>query len=156
MGMGLKQIHATARTAERKEAAGSIAHYDAQGISDHHSDSGIGLGSDAEMDVVDTTASSGKSSSWHAAHERPQLTTSYSDHSRSRSLPQPLPLYQPPPPIATQQRGTYNTTITTSPATTSFGHQEQLRRYSPECQNGRGGISIQSVLAPAEPSLRRP
>lgn len=149
MGMGLKQLQATARTADRKEAAGSSFAYDSQGISDHHSDSGIGLGSDAEMEVVEEAASPGKSASWHAPNERRQ-STSHPEHTRSRSLPQPLPLYQPPPPITTYHRSTYNTSMTTSPESTSFGQQVPYQRYSPGAQNGRGGISIQSVLAPTE------
>ena len=151
--MGLKQIQATARTADRKEAAGSSAAYDYQGISDHHSDSGIGLGSDAEMEVVEGTASPGKSSSWHAQPER-QPCASHQEHSRSRSLPQPLPLYQPPPPITTHHRSTYNASMTTSPESTSFNQQVPYQRYSPGAQNGRGGISIQAVLAPTETQHR--
>lgn len=154
MGMGLKQLQATARTADRKEAAGSSFAYDSQGISDHHSDSGIGLGSDAEMEVVEGTASPGKPSSWHVPNER-QPSQSYQEHSRSRSLPQPLPLYQPPPPITTYPRSTYNTTMTASPESTSFGQQVPYQRYSPGAQNGRGGISIQSVLAPTETQARQ-
>lgn len=154
MGMGLKQIQATARTADRKEAAGSSFAFDSQGISDHHSDSGIGLGSDAEMEVVEGTASPGKSASWHAPPER-QPSASYQEHSRSRSLPQPLPLYQPPPPITTYQRSKFNTPMTTSPESTSFGQQVPYHRYSPSAQNGRGGISIEAVLAPAETEQRR-
>ena len=177
MGMGLKQLQATARTADRKEAAGASFAFDpmdSQGIPDHHSDSGIGFGSDAEMEAVDVLAaasSPGKSSSWHAHphhHHHPSSNTiarqgsapaaaSYQEHSRSRSLPQPLPLYQPPPPITTthhHQRGTYNASVTTSPESTSFGQRVPYTRYSPGAQNGRGGISIQSVLAPDEGQRR--
>ena len=156
MGMGLKQIQATARTADRKEAAGSSFTYDSQGISDHHSDSGIGLGSDAEMEVVEGTGSPGKSASWHAMQSERQTSASYQEHSRSRSLPQPLPLYQPPPPITTHHRSTYNASMTTSPESTSFGQQVPYQRYSRGAQNGRGGISIQSVLAPAETQQHLP
>lgn len=154
MGMGLKQLQATARTADRKEAAGSSFAFDSQGIPDHHSDSGIGLGSDAEMEIVDEAASPGKSASWYAATKERQSPASYQEHARSRSLPQPLPLYQPPPPITTYQRSAYNTPMTTSPESTSFGQQVPYQRYSPGAQNGRGGISIQSVLASAEPEQR--
>jgi hypothetical protein len=160
--MGLKQLQTTARTADRKEAADSSYAYDqhSQGISDHHSDSGIGLGSDAELEVVEGTASPSKSASWHAQPQRQVSTTSasYQEHVRSRSLPQPLPLYQPPPPITTSrsyQRGTYNASMTTTPESTSFGQQIPYQRYSPGAQNGRGGISIQSVLAPAETPHQR-
>lgn len=150
MGMGLKQIQATARTADRKEAAGSSFAFD-QGIPDSHSDSGIGLGSDAEMEVVEGTGSPGKSASWHAEPPRQaSASASYPEHTRSRSLPQPLPLYQPPPPITTYQRRTCNASLTTSPESTSFGQQVPYQRYSPGAQNGRGGISIEAVLAPAE------
>jgi len=153
MGLGLKQLQATARVAERKEAAGTNTSYDTQGTSDHHSDSGIGLGSDTEMDVVDGIASPGKSASW--AQPETRHSASYSEHSRSRSLPQPLPLYQPPPPIVTQHRSAYNAPMTTSPEVTTFTQHVQYQRHSPECQNGRGGISIQSVLAPAEPHYQQ-
>ena len=164
MGMGLKQLQATARTADRKEAAGSTSFVfdnNSQGTSDHHSDSGIGLGSgsDTEMEVVevDGAASPGKAASWHAPVERHRSpATSYQEHhSRSRSLPQLLPLYQPPPPVTTTyQRSTYTTPTTISPESTSFGQQVPYQRYSPGAQNGRGGISIQSVLAPAETQHR--
>ena len=147
MEKGLKNLQATARTAQRREPGGTRDSFEDQGITDHHSDSGIGMGSDAEMEV-DEPAPSSKPSSWHA-HTCVQST--HQEHVRSRSLPQPLPLYQPPPPISTTQRRAFDATMTTSPATMSYGRPVTYQRYSPEAQNGRGGLSIQSMLSPAEP-----
>lgn len=153
MEKGLKTLQTTARTAQRKAAASSGDSYSDQGTADHHSDSGIGLGSDTEMEVGDDApgpSHTKNASSWHAHTGLQQQA--YQDHVRSRSLPQPiLPLYQPPPPVTLSQRRNFDAPMTTSPASMSFGRPPTFGRYSPDSQNGRGGISIQSVLAPAEP-----
>lgn len=153
MEKGLKTLQATARTAQRRATAGSGDSYDEQGITDHYSDSGVGLGSDAEMEVDDEAGPSNTSSSWHAAPAKPQQM--HPDHHlRSLSAPQPLPLelplYRPPPPpLNTSQRRTFDAPMTTSPATMSYGQPTPFQRYSPEAQPSRVGISIQSVLSPA-------
>lgn len=143
MEKGLKTLQAAARTAHRKAAADSHSFED-RGISDHNSDSGIGLGSgsDTEMEVGNAAGPSTKASSWHA---HPTVQQLHHDHVRSRSLPQPLPLYQPPPPVA-QHRTFEGTTIMTSPQDVSFQGSSASQRCSPESQNGRGGISIQSIV----------
>ena len=153
MEKGLKTLQTTARTAHRKAAAGAIGLYDEQGIPDHHSDSGIGLGSgsDAEMEVDDGAGPSTKASSWHAHAETQQTHHHHQDHVRSRSLPQLLPLYQPPPPPVAAYRRAFDGPMTTSPATMTFTRPTVSQRYSPEAPNGRGGLSIQSMLSPAEP-----
>lgn len=104
------------------------------------------MGSDAEMEV-DEAEPSRKPSSWHA---HTAVQAAHQEHVRSRSLPQLLPLYQPPPPLAIQRR-TFDGPMTTSPATMSFGRTTTFQRYSPEAQNGRGGLSLQSMLSPADP-----
>ncbi|KAK3722896.1 hypothetical protein LTR37_002041 [Vermiconidia calcicola] len=150
MEKGLKNLQATARTAQRRGTASPLRSFDNQGINDHHSvDSGIGLGSDAEMEV-DDAESSRKPASWHA-HTAAQQ--SYQEHVRSRSLPQPLPLYQPPPPLNTTVRRALDADapMTTSPAAISYVRHTSTHRYSPEAQNGRAGMSIQSVLSPPDP-----
>ena len=146
MEKGLKNLLSTARTAQRRGTTGTRDSFDDQGIPDHHSDSGIGMGSDAEMEV-DEAEPAQKPSSWHA---HTGAVSSHQEHVRSRSLPQPLPLYKPPPPVIAQRR-TFDAPMTTSPATMSFGRTTTFHRYSPEAQNGRGGLSIQSMLSPAEP-----
>lgn len=147
MEKGLKTLQATARTAERRNTGSSSNSYDDQGIQDHRSDSGIGLGSDAEMEVDETAQLRNAPSSWHA---HTGIQAQHSDHVRSRSLPQPLPplpLYQPPPPITTTLPQAFDTPMTTSPATMSFIRSTSSQRCSPDSQNGRGGFSIQSVLS---------
>ena len=115
-------------------------------MTDNTSDSGIGM-EDTEMEVGEPDAGSShvKSSSWAATYNRPQQTLRH-DHSRSQSLPQPLPLYRPPPPI----KRTFEVPMTTSPQTISFGGPTSFGRYSPDASTQRG-ISIQAVLSPAEP-----
>ena len=161
MEKGLKTLSATARTARRKSTASQCGMHsgmqsatqsvfdDHQGIPDHHSDSGIGLGSDAEMDIDDEpgTEPTAQASSWHEHTGSHRLQHHQDHHNRSRSLPQPLPLYRPPPPVIASSRR-FDTPMTTSPATMSFGRPHAYQRYSPEAQNGRGGISIQAVLSP--------
>ncbi|KAK3112490.1 hypothetical protein LTR53_011206 [Teratosphaeriaceae sp. CCFEE 6253] len=179
MEKGLKGLQSAARTAQRRSscAMDSGPSFDSErGISEQNSDSGIGLEgghSDAEMDAGErrhhpaerspptaTTMATGqhaKSASWHA-HEAPcqhprHTSLSMADHIRSRSLPQPLPLYQPPPPIVSATRRTFDGgEMTASPDDVVFPGPvgKSFTRYSPD-SNGRGGISIQSVLSPSEP-----
>lgn len=149
MEKGLKTLQTTARTAERRNVGSGRTSFDEQGIKSHRSDSVVGLGSDAEMEL-DEPAPLGKlHSSWHA-HTGTQHN--HQEHVRSRSLPQPippLPLYRPPPPLVTNVQA-FDTPMTTSPATLSFIRSTSSQRCSPDSQNGRGGMSIQSVLSPAE------
>lgn len=115
MEKGLRTLQTASRTAQRKATADSQSFEDA-GTSDHHSDSGIGLGSDAETEVGVPAGSYHKpSSSWpqDTAHQP------HTEHVRSRSLPQLLPLYQPPPPII-QRRTFEGRAITISPQDASF------------------------------------
>lgn len=153
MEKGLKNLQAAARRGQRKATTEvQDGSFDDQGITaDRNSDSGIGFGSDAEMEVDDQVGQSRRtSSSWHApANTQPAQCQ---EHTRSRSLPQPLPLYQPPPPLNTYQRRTFDAPMTTSPAVMAYpGRPTEFQRYSPDFQNGRGGISIQSMLSPADP-----
>ena len=155
MEKGLKNLQGAARTRERRAPTESSVDavdttMDYQGITDRNSDSGIGFGSDAEMDVDGANHSRRTSSSWHAASTSQNLQ--HQEHIRSRSLPQLLPLYQPPPPLNTQYKRVFDRPVTTSPATTSYpGRPAEFQRYSPDFQNGRGGLSIQSMLSPADP-----
>lgn len=142
MEKGFKTLSTVARTAQRKAVADSQPFED-RGIFDHTSDSGIGLGSDTEMEVGDEAGPSTKASSWHA---HPTVQQSHQDHNRSRSLPQPLPLYQPPPPVA-PRRTLEGQTMTTSPQELSFQRHSASQRCSPDSQNGRGGFSIQSIVS---------
>ncbi|RMX82244.1 hypothetical protein D0869_06204 [Hortaea werneckii] len=147
MEKGLRTLQATARTAHRRASATSIqapkqdktglqqqaGPVSDRGISDHNSDSGIGLdASDAEMEqqVEDFRSE---------------------NHVRPRSLPQPLPLYQPPPPITIpreQKTRCPDVHPVDNPQMTSFSHRHPTRheRYPPD-SNARGGFSIQSVLS---------
>ncbi|KAK4547031.1 hypothetical protein LTR36_001252 [Oleoguttula mirabilis] len=151
MEKGLKTLQSTARIAQRRaSAAQSQQSFEERGISDHNSDSGIGLGSDTEMEVGHDPGHT-KSASWHAHPDVQQQQPPQSDHVRSRSLPQPLPLYQPPPPITQMRRPFDGVEMTASPQTMTFGRPTTgFERYSPD-SNGRGGVSIQSMLSPAEP-----
>lgn len=169
MEKGLKNLQSAARTGHRRgptEALPSIetvtdrhstvarGSFDGQGTTaDGNSDSGIGFCSDAEMDVDGGGSHSRRtSSSWHISSTTQLLQ--HQEHNRSRSLPQPLPLYKPPPPLNTHQRRTFDAPMTTSPAVMSYpGRPTEFQRYSPDFQNGRGGLSIQSMLSPAD-SLR--
>ncbi|KAK1084470.1 hypothetical protein LTR33_002641 [Friedmanniomyces endolithicus] len=158
MEKGLKGLQSTARTAQRRASATpGQPSFDERGTSEHNSDSGIGLGnSDAEMDGGDAAAKvqHGKSASWHAHQASQHSSLSLSDHIRSRSLPQPLPLYQPPPPIVSTRRTFEGEEMTASPEDAVFPEQRtnypNRSRYSPD-SNGRCGISIQSMLSSAEP-----
>ena len=142
MEKGLRTLQTASRTAQRKATADSQSFED-PGTSDQNSDSGIGLGSDAETEVgVPAGAYHKPSSSWpHNAPHQPHM-----EHARSRSLPQLLPLYQPPPPII-QRRTFEGRPITISPQDASFQGSLASQRSSPESQNGRGGISIQSIVS---------
>ena len=179
----MKTLQATARTAQRRASATSQhqlqvnadhppqhGSFSDRGISDHNSDSGIGLeASDAEIEVGRTKSPGhSKSSSWHAystsQHQQEQQSlggVSMEQHVRSKSVPQPLPLYQPPPPIrngttlhSQQRRRTVDEReeMLGNPRMFNSGSRPPMsfERYSPE-SNGRGGYSIQSVLSPAEP-----
>ncbi|KAI6824853.1 hypothetical protein KC340_g4769 [Hortaea werneckii] len=150
MEKGLRTLQATARTAHRRASATSIqapkqdepglqrqaGPVSDRGISDHNSDSGIGLdASDAEMEQ--------QVEDFHSEH-----------HVRPRSLPQPLPLYQPPPPITIPREqktrcpevhAVDNPQMTSSSHTTTR-HPARHERHSPG-SNARGGFSIQSVLS---------
>lgn len=144
MEKGLKTLSTVARTAHRKASVSYPSTEERGGISDQNSDSGIGFGSDAETELGPGQPSSNPSA-WHA-HETARQ--SFSEHVKPRGLPQPLPLYQPPPPIV--RRDFEGTSNTTSPQEMSFGaasQTSQSRRCSPDSQSGRGGISIQSVLS---------
>ncbi|TKA32346.1 hypothetical protein B0A50_01452 [Salinomyces thailandicus] len=137
MEKGIKALQATARSALRRATATSqhqahhgqapyqpsAACFSDRGVSDHNSDSGIGLeASDAEWEVGaphhEPTLWHAKSASWgayttaqqHQQHQQKQTQAGRlqkEQYTRSRSLPQPLPqplpLYQPPPPISTAQ-----------------------------------------------------
>lgn len=154
MEKGLKSLLATARSAEKRNNPSQDGYVDDQGITDHHSDSGIGLGSDAEMEV-DEAGPSRKQQTWPTHAESMQQQRLHVDHIRSRSLPHtlpPLPLYRPPPPVITTHRRAYDfdAPMMTSPATLSFVRHASTQRSSPE-SNGRGGISIQSVLSSPAP-----
>lgn len=149
MEKGLKTLQSTARTAQRRASAASHAHHSLEdrGISDHNSDSGIGLGSDTEMEVGDDyPLAHTKSASWHAHPNAQQQADVPPEHTRSRSLPQPLPLYQPPPPLNRSRQNTRECPIATSPQTITFARKTaNIERYSPD--SSRGGYSIQSVLS---------
>ncbi|KAK5111123.1 hypothetical protein LTR62_005322 [Meristemomyces frigidus] len=156
MEKGLRNLQSTARNATRRASA--INSHGDRGASDHNSDSGVGLGgSDAETEVGMAAAIQAtqhtKSSSWHA-HALHQQLMMPSDHARSHSLPQPLPLYQPPPPIVPAKRTTGSIDMTTSPQDIMFPRNYTgISRCSPD-SNGRVGISIQSVLSPMDPPSR--
>jgi hypothetical protein len=151
MEKGLKTLLATARTSHKRNSASHSGSQDDQGT-DHSIDSAIGF-SDAEMELDDNPSRT--RTTWPTHVETVQA---HHDHVRSRSLPQalpslrPLPLYQPPPPAINTQRRPYDidAPMTTSPATMSFVRHTSSQRHSPDSQNGRGGISIQSVLSPEE------
>ena len=157
MEKGFKTLQTLARTAQRRAVPDISTSYHGQGIPDPEDDSGISLGSFAEMEVDQehgSHQSTEKASSWHAGSSTQQ--THHQDHVRSRSLPQLLPLYQPPAPPINAWRRAFDGPMTTSPATTSpatlsFSRPTQFSRYSPD--NGRGGISIPSVLSPADPQM---
>ena len=162
MEKGLKTLSSTARTAHKRNSASQSSSsdepHDDQGT-DHRSDSVIAF-SETEMELHDAPAVPvTKHATWPAREETVQQL--HHDHIRSRSLPQalpslrPLPLYQPPPPpppLNTQRRMyDVDAPMTISPATMSFVRHSSLQRQSPDSQNGRGGISIHSVLSPAPP-----
>lgn len=160
MEKGLKTLQATARTAQRKNNADPGQAFDDQTTTDHHSDSGIGFGSgsDAEMEAEQAELVPVRQSpdSWRPRNG-PRVTQSTQDHSRSRSLPQLLPLYRPPPPpprISTQFANVPALdSNTTSPATLAFhARNPEVCRLPPNIQNNKGALSIQSMLSPAEPS----
>ncbi|QIW97221.1 hypothetical protein AMS68_002739 [Peltaster fructicola] len=153
MEKGLKTLQSTARTAHRRASASYSGSFEepGSGNSDHHSDSGIGLGSDAEMEVGDdagpSTITNKSATTWSGSCPRPQQASqSYMDHARSQSLPIAIPMYRPPPPI-TQHRRTIDVpprSLHPEYSTTDYRSAPQLTRAP------QRGISIQSVLAPTE------
>ena len=147
MEKGLKTLQATARSAQRKASTShNQPSFEERGISDHNSDSGVGLGSDTEMDAVDLLGHN-KSASWHVRPPTLKQRAVPTDHARSRSLPQLLPLYQPPPPITQARRTLAGAEVSASPtAMTSPRPLSAFSRHSSSL-HGRGGISIQSVLS---------
>lgn len=163
MEKGLKTLQSTARTAQRKATADSFSSEDRDHGEQHHDhDSGISLGSDAEMEVGDTVIA-GPSSSFtqqqttsSAAPPRqdtyttaPAQSRSFRDHERSRSLPQPLPLYRPPLPIAYSTPSTAAMIYQQSATQTAHYFVPPSRRSSGD-DSQRGGLSIQAMLSPAD------
>lgn len=154
MEKGLKTLQSTARTAHRRASTSYNGSFEeaGSGNSDHHSDSGIGLGSDAEMDVGDDAGSSRptipRESSWTTAFPPSQSHQAYIDHVRSQSLPVTIPIYRPPLPVTQHRR-----TIDVPPQTLHPEYSTTDYRSASQQCNTRApqrGISIQSVLAPAE------
>ncbi|GAB7358585.1 hypothetical protein MBLNU230_g2645t1 [Neophaeotheca triangularis] len=186
---GLKNLQSVTRTAQRKASAtdqgqpinpthlrptiGTATTLEEQSIPDHHSDSGIGLGSDTEMEASSTSSTIHDTTRacqvtlilrQHLHHPETQ-TLRRDDHARSRSLPQPLPLFRPPPPIsrrlpspvAEDQRPSTSGRFSHGKSDDRHGGfepypQRQGERCSPGSQarvqmQSRAGFSIQSVLA---------
>lgn len=173
MEKGLKTLQTTARTAQRKASA-DYHHHQAQhpqafcggeedrGISDHNSDSGIVLSSGSEPDMEatderrDSVSSSivptrhGASASWSESYGRQQQRL-HQEHLRSRSLPLPLPQYQPPPQAVRPADGAARIAMAGGSNLGAISYERPnyaLQRYSPETQQR---LSIQSVLSPLEP-----
>ena len=142
MEKGLKTLQTAARIAQRKASAAYQPIEDRNGIPDQNSDSGIGFGSDAETEAGQA-ASSSTAVSWQATEQTQQQ--SHQEHVRSRSLPQPLPLYQPPQAIRRTIQASTTSSSRCEPSLQAAAASGS--RCSPDCQNGRGGISIQSVLS---------
>jgi hypothetical protein len=177
MEKGLKLLQSTARTAQRKASAdhqaqafcdvGADANED-RGISDHNSDSGIVLcsGSEPDLEATDERSDSvpasgpvssrhGASASWSESYSRQQHRL-HQEHLRSRSLPLPLPQYQPPLPVSRAGKvhggagGGRAVPSASNLGAISFGNPAYaMQRYSPETQQR---LSIQAVLSPEEPS----
>jgi len=159
MEKGLKNLQATARASVKKVTTemNDVA-FDEQGTTtDRNSDSGISIGSGAEMEVDERANGPSmhrKFSSWQGSNAMPVLPSQ--EHSRTRSLPQPLsqllPLYRPPPPLKTDQLRTSLGPMSANSAMMTYPRRPaDFQRYSPDSQNSRGGVSIQSILSPAEP-----
>lgn len=146
MEKGLKTLQTAARMAQRKASAAYLPIGGREGTPYQTSDSGIGFGSDAETEAGHA-ASTHEANSWHAADQIHQQEQQ--EHVRSRSLPQPLPLYQPPQAI----RRTFDSAsakIINPPGEPPLPAREisgSKQSCSPDCQNGRGGLSIQAVLS---------
>lgn len=157
MEKGLKTLHSTARTAHRRASAsyqGSFA--GSAGNSDHHSDSGIGLGSDVEVEAGDESRPSDILSEpvvgiWPATYERSQHQTRYppSDHSRSRSLSYTLPLYKPPPLPTFQRRQSQERAQATERELQSHVYRPTTHAPTPAIHSQHRVMGIQSMLAPA-------
>lgn len=139
MEKGLKTLQTVARTAQRKASAAYQPIEDRAGIPDHNSDSGIGFGSDAETEAEQAASSS-------AAAEQTQQQ-SHQEHVRPRSLPQPLPLSQGPQAIRRTFEAATTINSPREPSLQAPAASGSRQCCSPDCQNGRGGISIQSVLS---------
>jgi hypothetical protein len=177
MEKGLKLLQSTARTAQRKASADHQAQAfcgagdagEDRGISDHNSDSGIVLCSGSEPDIEATDERSdsvpasgpvssrhGASASWSESYSRQQHRL-HQEHLRSRSLPLPLPQYQPPLPISRAGKvhggaggGGRAVPSASNLGAISYGNPNYaMQRYSPETQQR---LSIQAVLSPEEPS----
>lgn len=153
---------------------------------DHHSDSGIGFGSDTEMQVSLFNSRLPELSFpvfsplylpprqllpainiYHQQiiHPEPHPTRREDTHTRSRSLPQPLPLFRPPPPISrspplpqtTPREPLQQSGFSRSISATGGGDEGNYQRSPPLPQRfssraharaGAGaGFSIHSVLA---------
>jgi hypothetical protein len=170
MEKGVKLLQSTARTAQRKALADHHAQaycVEDRGISDHNSDSGIVLcsGSEPDMEATDEIGDSlpvsvsrhGASASWSESYNRQQERL-HQEHLRSRSLPLPLPQYQPPMPVSRAGKAHGDVTVARAPTASnlgaiSYGHSAYaLQRYSPETQQR---LSIQAVLSPEQPSSPR-
>ena len=170
MEKGVKLLQTTARTAQRKASADHHAQaycVEDRGISDHNSDSGIVLcsGSEPDMEATDeisdsipaTVSRHGASASWSESYNRQQERL-HQEHLRSRSLPLPLPQYQPPLPVSRAGKTHGEATVARPPATSNLGAISNassayaLQRYSPETQQR---LSIQAVLSPEQPSSPR-
>ncbi|KAH9826851.1 Myb-like DNA-binding domain [Teratosphaeria destructans] len=167
---GLKNIQSTSRTAQRRASAASHSHQSSfddvyGGNPDHNSDSGIGLASDTEMEAGEPSTTTSLAAVLSAGHVKSASRPAHpdgqqinqpsdakqSEHVRSKSLTQSLPLYQPPPPVSMSSRRVYGVSeLSESPSTFGFGQHipTSYSRCSPDT-NARGGISIQSVLGPA-------
>nr|POE77667.1 hypothetical protein CFP56_09314 [Quercus suber] len=172
MEKGLKTLQATTRMAARKASVSQSQYSNpSRGITPQNSDSGVGTSSDAEMEAIETLGHF-KSASWdsqlsHTADPLSQSSMQNAEHLRARSLPQPLPLYQPPAPLSSSaampsqssHHRADNVNMRAMPGGVQYSaHRPPMsrtasthQRYSPSRTSGRvsAGISIQSVLAPA-------
>jgi hypothetical protein len=172
MEKGLKLLQSTARTAQRKASADHQAQAfcnvvgdanEDRGISDHNRDSGIVLcsGSEPDLEATDERSDSmpasgpvssrhGASASWSESYSRQQHRL-HQEHLRSRSLPLPLPQYQPPLPVS--RAGKVHGDGRAVPSASNLGaisygnSAYAMQRYSPETQQR---LSIQAVLSPEE------
>lgn len=138
--MGLVNLQ---NTVDGKRNAGADHAVQDPGNSDEHSDSGIGLGSDAEMEVDPLPGPLTRATRPHA--QVPQ-------HTQHRTLPPPvqIPLYQPPQAFAARRQTHNGEVVTASPQALSFGWQPRSRSpptISPTGRRGSGGFRIEEVLS---------